>query len=97
MPQSPLSLVSIDNEANETNSGINPEHIDEFMAKLDMLIASDVTTLHQKRSCKDSNEVLLYNLNKWICDRPKELVSHLQKNLDFGQFTSLTIPISKVN
>ena len=84
MPQSPLSLVSIDNEANETNSGINPEHIDEFMAKLDTLIASDVTTLHQKRPCKDPNEVLLYNLNTWIRDRPKELVSHLQKicNLD---------------
>ena len=54
------------------------------MAKLDTLIAQDVTALHQKKPCKDPNEVSLYNLNTWIRDRPKELVSHLQKicNLD---------------
>ena len=53
------------------------------MAKLDTLIAQDVIVLHQ-RPCKDPNEVSLYNLNTWIRDRPKELVSHLQKicNLD---------------
>ena len=55
MPQSPLSPISIDDEANETNSGINPEHIDDFMAKLDVLIVSDVTALHQNRLCKDPN------------------------------------------
>ena len=79
MPQSPLSPVSIDDEANETNSGINPEHIDEFMAKLDVLIVSDVTALHQNRLCKDPNKILLYDLKIWIRDRPEELVSHLQK------------------
>ena len=63
MPQSPLSPVSIDDEANETNSGINPEHIDEFTAKFDALIVSDVTALHQNRLCKDPNEILLYDLN----------------------------------
>ena len=81
---SPLSLIIIDNEASKTNSGINPEHTDEFMAKLDTLIASDVTALYQNRLCKDPYEVLLYNLNTWVHDRPKELISHLQKicNLD---------------
>ena len=59
MSESPLSPVSIDDEANETNSWVNPENIDEFMAKLDTLIASDVTTLHQSRPCKDTNEVFL--------------------------------------
>ena len=54
------------------------------MAKLDTLIASDVTALHQKRPCKDPNEVSLYNLNTWIRDRPKELVSRLQKICNLG-------------
>ena len=55
-----------------------------IMAKLDTLIASDLTTLHQNRSCKDTNEFFLYNLNTWIYDGPEELVSHSQKvyNLD---------------
>ena len=59
MSESPLSPVSIDDEANETNSWINPENIDEFMAKLNTLIASDFTTLHQSRPCKGTNEVFL--------------------------------------
>ena len=83
MPQSLLSLVSIEDEANETNSGIDPEHIDKFMARLDRLIASNVTALHQNRPCKDPNKVLLYDLHTWICNQPKELVPHLQKLCNF--------------
>ena len=52
------------------------------MVKLDTLIASDVTALHQKS--KDPNEFSLYNLNTWIRDRPKELVSRLQKISNLG-------------
>ena len=77
--QSSLSLVSINDEANETDSEINPKHTGEFMAKLDTSIASDVTALPQNRPGKSPNEVLLYYLNTKIRDRLEELVSHLQK------------------
>ena len=41
------------------------------MAKVNILIASGVTALHQNRLCKDPNEVLLYHLNTWTRDWPK--------------------------
>ena len=97
MPQSSLLLVSINDEANETDSEINPEHIGEFMAKLDTSIASDVTALLQNRPGKSPNEVLLYYLNTKIRDRLEELVSHLQKLCHLDNSPASQIPISKVN